>query len=74
MDIEVMRSNNQRLQTALQEILLQPRTIMPDNSFTGIVVCDTRDMNSETEGNFQITVSFDKEDHRFTFKRSLYNK
>lgn len=71
MDIEVMRSNNKRLEASLQEILLQPSTIKPGDSYTGIVVCDKGYINSETEGYFLVIVSVDGEKYEFIFKRSL---
>jgi hypothetical protein len=70
-DIETMRTNNQLLREALQEFIMKPQTIMPDDNYTKVVVLDTSDMDPETEGNFQIVVSVDNEAHKFTFKRSL---
>ena len=70
-DIDIMRANNELLRQALEEIVIRPQSILPDNSFSGIVVCDTRAMNKDVEGNFKIVVSIDSEEHNFTFNRSL---
>jgi len=70
-DIDSMRSSNQLLRESLKEIVMKPQTIMPDNSFSGIVVFDTREMDKDIEGNFQIAVLVDSETHNFTFKRGL---
>ena len=72
--LESMRMKNLLLQEGLSEYDMKQKTIMPNDNHTGIVVCDTRDMNSETEGNFQVAVLVDGEEHRFTFKRSLYKR
>jgi len=69
--IETMRANNQLLQEGLPELDMKSQTITPGNSHSGIVVCDTRDMNEKVEGNFQVVVSVDGEKHKFTFRRSL---
>jgi hypothetical protein len=66
-----MRAQNQLLQEGLPEFDMKSQTITPGDSSTGIVVCDTRDMTSEIEGDFQIVVTVDSEAHRFTFKRTL---
>lgn len=70
-DIETMRTNNQLLREALQEFIMKPQTIMPDDNYTKVVVLDTSDMDPEREGDFQIVVSVENEAHKFTFKRSL---
>lgn len=70
-DIELMRANNELLRESLKEIVLKPQTIVPDNSYSGIVVCDTSAMDKDVQGNFQVTVSLDGEEHRFTFRRGL---
>jgi hypothetical protein len=71
--LESMRLKSQLLQEGLVEYDWKQQTIMPGESHTGIVACDTRDMNSAIEGNFQVTVSVDGEEHRFIFNRSSYN-
>jgi hypothetical protein len=69
--IETMRAQNQVIKERLPEFYLKSQTIKPDNSYSGIVVCDTRTINEKTEGNFQIAVAVDGEVHRFVFKRKV---
>jgi formylglycine-generating enzyme required for sulfatase activity len=59
----------------LDEFVMRPQTIMPGKSNWFLVVCDTSYMknNEDEEGNFQVTVSVDGEEHRFTFNRSMLN-
>jgi len=66
-----MRAQNQLLQEGLPEFDMKSQAIMPGDSHSGIVVCDTRAMNDKTEGNFQVVVSVAGEKHKFTFKRNL---
>jgi hypothetical protein len=67
--IETMRAQNQVIRERLPEFYLKSQTIKPDNSYSGIVVCDTRKMDGKIEGKFIIAVSIDGEMHRFSFKR-----
>lgn len=71
-DIEAMRWQNQVLRDMLPGVVMKPQTTMPGSSYSGIVVCDTRDIDSKIEGNFKVVVSVDGEEHKFTFKRSSY--
>lgn len=71
LDIESMRTNNQLLRDALPDIIMKPRTIMPGGAYSGIVVCDTRKLDENTGGRFQVAVLVDGEQHLFTFERQL---
>jgi len=67
----MMRENNQLLREALPDFYMKQHTITPGNSSSKIVVCDTRDLDSKTGGNFHVAVAVDGEEHIFTFKRGL---
>lgn len=56
----------------VEELVIKPQVLQPGESGGGLVVCDTRDMNDKVEGNFNIAVSVNGEEHEFTFNRSLY--
>ena len=70
-EFEMMRSQNQQIIEALPDFAITPQKIMPGDSYAGVVVCDTRQMNPTIEGNFEITVSVDGEEHKFTFRRAI---
>jgi len=70
-DIEDMRRQYEVLREILPGVILRQKSIIPGDSYTGIVICDTRDLDYETEGRFRVTVSVDSEEHRFTFNRLL---
>ena len=55
----------------IEELVMKPQILLPGESSSGLVVCDTTDMNNKVEGNFQVLVSFNGEEHEFTFNRSL---
>ncbi|MFC1840936.1 hypothetical protein ACFL1N_15270 [Thermodesulfobacteriota bacterium] len=55
---------------AIPRIMLKPQVIMPNESVSGIFVCDTSKMKDNIEGNFKITVTIDGEEHKFIFSRS----
>jgi len=67
--IDTMRAQNQVIRETLPEFFLRSQTIKPENSYSGIVVCDPLAMESKMEGNLIIAVSIDGEMHRFVFKR-----
>lgn len=56
---------------AVKELVLQSRTLQPGEGGGGLVVCATRAMGSEVEGDFLLVVSIDGEQHEFTFNRSF---
>lgn len=56
---------------AIPRIMLRPQVIMPNQSVSGIFVCDTSEMKNDVEGDFKITVTIDDEEHKFTFTRRL---
>lgn len=70
-DIEDMRRQYEVLHEILPGVILRQQTIMPGDNYTGIVICDTRDLDPEKEGKFRIAVSVDGEEHGFTFNRDL---
>lgn len=69
--IAVLRQLNRQM-VLLEELVMKPQTLHYGESSGGLVVCDTRDINDKVEGNFQIAVTIDGEEHEFTFNRSLY--
>ena len=70
-EIKRRRENNQMIRESLKEMIMQPQTIMPKSSCSGIAVFDTSDMADDVTGRFQVEVSLDGEEHRFIFKRGL---
>lgn len=57
----------------IETLVMKTQTIVPGQSYGGLVVTDTRAMNYKAEGNFLIVVSIDGEVHRFTINRSLHS-
>jgi len=57
----------------VKELVLQPQALRPGEGVSGLVVCDTRAMNSNVEGKFRVVVSVNGEQHDFTFSRKLHN-
>ena len=72
MQIRQDRMRQMRTQSfySLPRIIIKPQIIMPNDSISGIFVCDTSEMKKKLQGNFKITVTIDGEEHRFTFTRS----
>ncbi|MFC1840929.1 hypothetical protein ACFL1N_15235 [Thermodesulfobacteriota bacterium] len=52
-------------------LVFKPQTIMPNRSVTGLVVYDTGDIDEKAEGEFNVVVSIDGEEHKFNFLRSF---
>lgn len=69
--LENSRKYFEQLEYLVPEIFIKKRSIMPGYSINVIVACDTRDMDPKTEGDFEIVVSIDGEEHKFTFTRSI---
>ena len=58
----------------IDALFMKTQTIMPGQSHGGLVVSDTRSMNQEVEGNFEVVVSVGEEKHKFIINRSFYSK
>jgi hypothetical protein len=52
-------------------LVFKPQTIMPGRSMTGLIVYDTGDIDEEAEGEFNVAISIEGEEHRFVFSRSI---
>jgi formylglycine-generating enzyme required for sulfatase activity len=57
----------------LEGFVMKPQTIMPSEGNWILVVCDTDSMDLDEEGDFQVIVSIDGEEHRFIFNRNMLN-
>lgn len=70
-EFQIMRSQNQQIIEALPDFAMTPQAIIPGGNCTGVIFCDTRQMNPTIKGNLRITVSVDNEEHQFTFRRAI---
>jgi len=70
-NLKEMRIIKKVVQETLPGIIIKQQTIMSGDTYSGVVICDTRDIAPEIEGNFKVTISVDGEEHKFSFKRSL---
>jgi hypothetical protein len=68
--IQRMHKERAQFKDSVSEIMMKPQAIMPDGSYSGILVCDTQGMDSKIKGTFRIVVSIDGEEHILNFKRS----
>jgi hypothetical protein len=55
----------------VKELVLQRQSLQPGAGASGLIICDTSDMNARVEGDFHMVVSVDGEQHDFTFTRRL---
>lgn len=65
--LQTMHEQNQRILEAMPYFIMSHQIIMPGDSYGGVMVCDTWQVNPATEGTFEITVSVDGEEHAFAF-------
>jgi hypothetical protein len=70
-DIEQMREQNDVLQEMLPAVVVKPQRILPGKSYSGVLICNTADLDASMEGRFRITVAMDGEAHGFIFNRTL---
>lgn len=71
-EIKEGRTKKDMIQETLPGLILKQKTIIkPGNSYSGIVICDTHDLDPQKEGSFLIIVSVDSEEHQFTFRRAI---
>lgn len=52
-------------------LVFKPQTIIPGRSVTGLVIYDTGDIGDKAEGEFNVVISIEGEEHEFFFSRSL---
>ena len=52
-------------------LVFKPQTIMPGRSVIGLIVYDTGDIDEKAEGEFNVVISIEGEEHRFVFSRSI---
>lgn len=71
MVLERMHEQNQQILEAMPDFILSRQIIMPSESYSGVVVCDTRQADSAMEGIFKISVSVEDDEHTFAFNRSF---
>lgn len=70
-EIEDMRRQNDVLQEMLPAVVMKSQQILAGKSYSGVLICDTSDLDSTVEGNFRIQVTLDGERHNFVFTRGL---
>jgi len=70
MELETMHEQDQQILEAMPDFIISQQIIMPNDSYTGVMVCDTGNLDARVEGKFKILVSIDGEEHGFTFKRT----
>lgn len=69
--LETMHEQNQQILEAMPDFIMSRQIIMPGDSYTGVVVCNTGQIDLTMEGTFEISVSIDGDEHIFAFNRSL---
>ncbi len=67
--IKLMRDEIGQLKETVPDIVIKQSTILPSDTYIGIVVCDTAEISPEIEGEFKIIISVDGENHEFTIER-----
>jgi hypothetical protein len=70
-DLEQMREQNDVLQEMLPAVIVKQQRILPGKSYSGVLICDTGDLEASLEGQFRILVAIDGEEHGFVFSRTL---
>jgi hypothetical protein len=58
-----------RQREVAKKLYFRPQTLLPGESESGLLVCDTRTMNPNTEGAYKLLVSISDEQHEFIFNR-----
>ncbi len=74
-------SNTDRLDDALKDYdryediipysVFKPQIITPGSSITGLIVCDTGEIDEKAVGEYNVVISIGGEEHKFIFSRSL---
>lgn len=64
--LETMRRKEAGLREAFQKLIFTQQTIMPGGNYSGIIICDTSDLDFQSEVKFRIVISVDGEEHAFT--------
>jgi hypothetical protein len=70
-DLEQMREQNDVLQEMLPGVIIKSQRILPGKSYSGVLICETGDLDPALEGKFRILVAIDGEEHGFVFNRAV---
>lgn len=70
-DLEETIRIYEQLEEIVPPLVFKPQTIMPARNVTGLIVYDTGDIDEKAEGEFNIVIRVEGEEHRFIFSRSM---
>lgn len=71
-NLDRIAANAQTNRELIEQLVLKPQTVPPEQSYGGLVVADTTSLNHNNEGQFRIIVDVDGEQHSFTMSRVYY--
>ncbi|MBN1904879.1 MAG: hypothetical protein JW927_07260, partial [Deltaproteobacteria bacterium] len=70
-DLEETIRVYEQFEGIVPSLVFKPQTITPARSVTGLIIYDTGDIEEKAEGEFNIVIRVEGEEHRFLFSRSM---
>ncbi len=70
-DLEETIRIYEQFEEIVPPLVFKPQAIIPGRNVTGLIVYDTGDLDEKAEGEFNIVIRVEGEEHRFVFSRSM---
>ena len=70
-DLEETIRVYEQFEVIVPPLVFKPQTIIPGRSLNGLIIYDTADLEDKAEGEFNVVISIEGEEHKFIFSRSI---
>ncbi len=70
-DLEETIRVYEQFEEIVPSLVFKPQEVMPGSTVTGLIVYNTGDIDEKAEGEFNIVIRVEGEEHRFVFSRSM---
>jgi len=70
-DLEETIRIYEQFRVIVPSLVFKPQEVMPGSTVTGLIIYDIKDIDEKAEGEFNIVIRVEGEEHKFVFSRSM---